>query len=96
MPQFFKSLGIASQALTIMHDPQDVGDLPGTNPLIVKKGEIIFDKVSFHYGETQLFDNQSVHIKGGEKVGLVGYSGAGKTTFVNLILRFNPVTKARF
>ena len=43
----------------------------------------------------QLFEKKNVHIKGGEKVGLVGYSGAGKSTFVNLILRFYPIEKGR-
>lgn len=95
MPQFFNSLGIASQALSLMHDPQDVIDPPHTPPLKVTQGEIVFENVSFHYGEKELFDKKYVHIKGGEKVGLVGYSGAGKSTFVNLILRFYPITKGR-
>lgn len=95
MPQFFKSIGIATQALSVMHDAKDVLDPPHSQPLIVKNGEIIFENVSFQYGEKKLFDNKDVHIKGGEKVGLVGYSGAGKSTFVNLILRFYPITKGR-
>jgi ATP-binding cassette subfamily B protein len=95
IPQFFQSVGIASQALSVMHDPQDVLDKPNVNALGVKQGEIIFENVSFQYGEKQLFQNKAVHIKAGEKVGLVGYSGAGKSTFVNLILRFYPVEKGR-
>jgi ATP-binding cassette subfamily B protein len=95
MPQFFKSVGIATQALSVMYDPQDVVDPPQTPPLEVKCGEIIFENVSFQYGDKKLFDNKDVRIKGGEKVGLVGYSGAGKSSFVNLILRFYPVKKGR-
>lgn len=95
LPQFFKSVGIASQALSVMNDPQDVIDPPATPALIVSKGEIIFENVSFQYGEKKLFNNKDVHIKGGEKIGLVGYSGAGKSTFVNLILRFFPIEKGR-
>lgn len=95
MPQFFKSVGIATQALSVMHDPQDVIDQPHTPALVVSRGEIIFENVSFQYGEKKLFDNKHVHIQGGEKVGLVGYSGAGKSTFVNLILRFYPLEKGR-
>lgn len=95
LPQFFKSAGIASQALSVIDDPQDVVDPPNTPELIVKTGEIIFENVSFQYGEKKLFDNKDVHIKGGEKVGLVGYSGAGKSTFVNLILRFYPTKNGR-
>lgn len=95
MPQFFKSVGIASQALSVMHDPQDVIDAPQTPPLVVSKGEIVFENVSFQYNEKKLFNNKDVHIKGGEKIGLVGYSGAGKSTFVNLILRFYSPGKGR-
>lgn len=95
MPQFFKSVGIAKQALSVMFDPQDVIDPPNTKPLVITKGEIRFENVSFHYGKKKVFENKDVHIQGGEKIGLVGYSGAGKSTFVNLILRFYPVAKGR-
>ena len=91
MPQFFQSIGIASQALTVMQEPQDVLDLPNATPLAIKQGEIVFENVSFHYGDKNLFQNKDVHIHGGEKIGLVGYSGSGKSTFVNLILRFYPL-----
>lgn len=95
MPRFFKSVGIARQALSVMNDPQDVIDPLNAPSLVVNRGEIIFENVCFQYGEKALFDNKNVHIKGGEKVGLVGYSGAGKSTFVNLILRFYPIKKGR-
>jgi ATP-binding cassette subfamily B protein len=95
MPQFFKSVGVARQAFSVMHDPKDVIDPPHTSSLVVKKGEIVFEKVSFKYGDKQLFSNKDVRIRGGEKVGLVGYSGAGKSTFVNLILRFFPLEKGK-
>ncbi|HUD02356.1 MAG TPA: ATP-binding cassette domain-containing protein, partial [Rhabdochlamydiaceae bacterium] len=95
IPRFFQSIGIAKQALSVMYDPQDVLDSADATPLVIKHGEIIFEDVSFQYGEKKLFNNKNIHIKGGEKVGLVGYSGAGKSTFVNLILRFYPIEKGR-
>lgn len=95
IPTLFQSIGIAKQALSLMQDPQDILDAPQAKPLVVSKGEIVFDNVSFHYGEKQLFHNKDVHIQGGEKIGLVGYSGSGKSTFVNLILRFFPVEKGK-
>lgn len=91
LPNLFQSIGIAKQALSIMNDPQDLGDLHDSKPLQVSSGEIIFDQVSFQYGDKKLFQNKNVHIKRGEKVGLVGYSGAGKSTFVNLLLRLYPI-----
>lgn len=94
-PEFFQSLGIAKQALSIMKDPQDILDPPHAPALLVTQGEIIFENVSFRYGERHIFQNKNLRIEAGEKVGLVGYSGAGKSTFVNLILRFFPIEKGR-
>jgi ATP-binding cassette subfamily B protein len=87
-PEFFQALGIAKQALSVMQDPQDILDTPNALNLSIKQGEITFDNVSFGYGNKQVFKNKNIQIKAGEKIGLVGYSGAGKSTFVNLILRF--------
>lgn len=94
-PQLFQSYGIAKQALSIMHDPQDILDAPEAVDLDVKRGEITFENVSFAYGERCIFQNKSLHIGAGEKVGLVGYTGAGKSTFVNLILRFFSLGEGR-
>jgi ATP-binding cassette subfamily B multidrug efflux pump len=55
-------------------------------------GAVTFDKVSFNYGgERQVLDDLTLHIRPGEKVGLVGRSGAGKSTLINLLLRFYDV-----
>ncbi len=94
-PEFFQSLGIAKQALSIMQDPQDILDPPLAVDLAINKGEIVFENVSFCYGERKVFQNKNLRISAGEKVGLVGYSGAGKSTFVNLILRFFSLEKGR-
>jgi ATP-binding cassette subfamily B protein len=91
--QFSQSLGRVKQALrTIMVTPE-IQDKSNAMPLIVTKGEILFDCIQFHYKDSEpLFQNKSVKIKPGQKVGLVGYSGSGKTTFVSLILRLFDVT----
>lgn len=94
-PEFFKAFGIATQALSVMKAPQDLGDLPNARELQVTEGEIVFDNVDFHYGERKLFQNKHVRIRGKEKVGLVGFTGAGKSTFINLILRFFPLQSGR-
>ncbi len=95
MPQFFQSIGLANQALSVMKDPQDILDVENATNLKISQGEIIFENVSFHYEDRRLFENKDVHIRGGEKIGLVGYSGSGKSTFINLILRFYPLEKGR-
>ncbi len=88
LPILFQSIGLMKQAYLPMKEESDLGDQPNAQKLVVKEGEIIFDSISFQYGKKKLFVNKSVKIKGGEKVGLVGFSGAGKSTFINLILRF--------
>jgi ATP-binding cassette subfamily B protein len=91
LPALFQSFGTAKQAYSVLLDPQDLGDKPGAPELKISSGEIVFDNVSFRYGEKSLFENKHVQIRGSEKVGLVGFTGAGKSTFINLILRFFPL-----
>jgi ATP-binding cassette subfamily B protein len=91
LPAIFQSIGVIKQAYAVMCDPQDVSDAPDSQPLKVSSGSIVFDNVSFHYNNgIRLFENKYVEIRGGEKIGLVGYTGAGKSTFISLILRFFP------
>ena len=94
--QYSKMLGKIIQALKAILGPPEIIDAPDAKELQIKHGEIAFDKVKFHYKGTEpLFKDKSVIIKSGEKVGLVGYSGSGKTTFANLILRIYDVTEGR-
>jgi ATP-binding cassette subfamily B protein len=94
--QFAEEIGKCSQALTIITAPHEIVDSTDAKPLVVSKGEIIFDNVSFNYQRNNnLFQNKHVEIKAGEKIGLVGFSGSGKTTFVNLILRFFDVESGK-
>jgi len=85
---FSKLWGRTTQALrTIMVKPE-IQDALNATSLVVKRGEITFDHVQFSYpGVAPLFEKKSITIASGQKVGLVGYSGSGKSTFVNLILR---------
>jgi len=91
LPVLFQSFGTAKQSYSVMQDPQDICDNDGALDLKISSGAIVFDDVSFRYGDKQLFQNKHVEIRGGERVGLVGFSGAGKSTFINLILRFFPL-----
>jgi ATP-binding cassette subfamily B protein len=94
MRGFLEELGTLNQALGIVNEPLKIKD--GTQDLKVTKGEIIFENVKFSYNENQpIFTEKSVTIKAGQKVGLVGHSGSGKSTFVNLILRFFDLDSGR-
>lgn len=83
-----------SEGLKIMEaDLEEEKDLAPN--LIIKRGDIEFDHVTFGYGEDLLFKDESVLIRGRSKVALVGSSGAGKSTFINLLLRIVEVTDGK-
>jgi len=88
MQRFFKAVGTCNQALSFIKIPHEIIDSSDAKPLVVSKGEIKFENIDFSYSNNNaLFKNLNVTINPGEKVGLVGYSGAGKSTFIKLILR---------
>ena len=95
VPLIFQSFGTLKQAYSLLQDEEDLGDKQDARPLQVSSGHIAFENVSFQYGEKKLFENKQVQIAGGERVGLVGYTGAGKSTFVSLILRFFPLLQGK-
>jgi ATP-binding cassette subfamily B protein len=90
---FFEQLGTLSEALDLVTRRHDIVDRPGARPLVVRGGEIVFDKVVFRHPDGQpLFDGLDVVIPAGQKVALVGPSGAGKSTLVKLVRRhFEPL-----
>lgn len=93
---FFREIGVAKQALVLITTPIDINDAENAEMLRVKEGRIEFESVSFNYHHKhELFSNKNVRIQAGTKVGLVGYSGSGKTTFVHLILRFFDVLSGK-
>jgi ATP-binding cassette subfamily B protein len=86
------------EELVAIHDVEiGIADVPGAARMEVKGGRIMFDAVTFHYGghRTPLYDGLSVDIRAGERVGLVGRSGSGKTTFVKLVQRLHDVSGGR-
>jgi ATP-binding cassette subfamily B protein len=85
---FGEAVGNAKQGLRTIMAPIEIQDNLDAKLLTVTNGEIVFESIVFHYKSANpLFNSLSVKIKPKEKVGLVGFSGSGKTTFVNLILR---------
>ena len=84
----FRELGVIKQALKIIKDPIDNLDVDDAKELKVKKGKIEFIKVTFKYRHNNnVFQEKTLSIDGGQKIGLVGVSGSGKSTFAHLILR---------
>jgi ATP-binding cassette subfamily B protein len=94
--QFSKGAGYCRQALDIIVEPHEIVDKPEATELKVTQGKVVFENVHFQYQGTEpLFENKTVIIEPGQKVGLVGHSGSGKSTFVNLILRLFDVNQGR-
>ena len=92
MTALFENIGTVQDGLTTIAKPHAVVDRADAKPIVVARGEIRFDRVTFRYGgTTAVIDDLSLAIRAGEKIGLVGRSGAGKSTIVNLLLRFYDV-----
>ncbi len=92
---FAKTLGQSRQALKAIHQPVDVQDHPQAKAIRITDGEIALQEVTFRYAGTAepIFNQLSLHIPAGQKVGLVGYSGGGKSTLVKLLLRLHNIHK---
>lgn len=91
--QLQRSIGASERLLEMLH--QDDEEEPSTENIIKLKGEIKFDRVSFSYPsriDFPVLKELDFHIAAGEKIALVGQSGSGKSTIINLLMRFYPVS----
>lgn len=100
MASLFEHVGTVQDGINTLARPHQVVDRPDAQPLKVSRGEIRFEQLSFAYGATgpqarRVIDDMTLVIRPGEKIGLVGRSGAGKSTIVNLLLRFYDVEQGR-
>ncbi|HJD60515.1 MAG TPA: ABC transporter ATP-binding protein/permease, partial [Rickettsia endosymbiont of Omalisus fontisbellaquei] len=85
---FLEDVAAFRSSFTIMQIPQDNIDKENAAELKISKGEIIFKDISFAYKEgSSVFQSLNLHIKAGEKVGIVGHSGSGKSTLIALLLK---------
>jgi len=97
MTTLYEQVGTVQDGINTLTTHNKIIDAPDAKPLQVTNGEIKFEAVNFNYGREmkdghkELLKALNLHIKPGEKVGLVGRSGAGKSTIVNLLLRFFEV-----
>ena len=99
LQRFNRAFGDASGMTVILDEPRLVADKPGAPPLQVSEGAIDFQDIGFWYADgdtrTQVFDGFNLHIPAGQRVGLVGMSGAGKTTLTKLLLRLSDIQEGR-
>jgi len=92
-----RSVNDMEELVAIHGEPIGIADAADARPIAVAGGRIMFEDVMFHYGghRTPLYRGLSVDIRAGERVGLVGRSGSGKTTFVKLVQRLHDVSGGR-
>jgi ATP-binding cassette, subfamily B, multidrug efflux pump len=100
MASLFEQVGTVQDGINTLARSHAVVDRPDAKPLEVTRGDLRFENVSFSYGAKDgaarpVIDRLSLHIRPGEKIGLVGRSGAGKSTIVNLLLRFYDIEQGR-
>lgn len=90
---FSQTIARFISSFSIMQIPQEIIDIPHPIKLKVSGGEIIFKNLCFNYeNNSAIFNNLNLHVKAGEKVGIVGHSGAGKSTFISLLLKNFKIT----
>ena len=92
MAGLFENIGVVQDGMKMISIPNEIKDLNNANELKITKGEIIFKNVNFSYDKgnehIKILHDFNLHIRSGEKIGLIGRSGAGKSTLVSLLLRF--------
>ncbi len=87
--RLFENIGTVNDGMHTLSKPHTIVDKPNATDLVVQQGEIKFEHINFAYeADKPLLTDFNLTIKPGEKVGLIGRSGAGKSTIVNLLLRF--------
>ena len=99
LQRFNRAFGDASGMTQVLDEPRLVADAPDAKPLVVHEGAIDFQDIGFSYEDggvrTKVFEGLDLHIPAGQRVGLVGMSGAGKTTLTKLLLRLSDIQEGR-
>ena len=99
LQRFNRAFGDAAGLTQVLDEPRLVDDAPDAQPLVVSQGQIEFKDLDFWYtdgnAKTQVFDKFQLKIPAGQRVGLVGMSGAGKTTLTKLLLRLSDIQEGQ-
>lgn len=90
------ALAGAERVFEVLDEEPDVADHPDARPLVDVKGDVVFDDISFSYDEdVPVLRHVSLHAEPGQTIALVGPTGAGKTTIINLLSRFYDIDDGR-
>ena len=87
------TIASAERVFELLDEPEEPADAPAANALTSPRGEVQFDHVAFSYKpDAPLIEDMSIDVQPGQMVAIVGHTGAGKTTLVNLLMRFYDIT----
>jgi ATP-binding cassette, subfamily B, heavy metal transporter len=95
MRRFYKSMADFQSLFEYGKITNEIKDKANAEKLVIKQGTVEFDNISFSYGKRKLFKNFNLKINQNEKVALVGHSGCGKTTLINLVNRLYDVSEGK-
>ncbi len=99
LQRFNRAFGDASGMTATLDEPRLVADKPGAPAMVVREGTIDFQNIGFYYTDgnvkTPVFEDFNLYIPAGQRVGLIGLSGAGKTTLTKLLLRLSDIQDGR-
>ena len=92
LPDTYDMIGSIRDSLAMLIVPREIRDEPAAAELTVRRGEVVFDDVTFRYDAGKpVFTGLNLTIRAGQRVGLVGHSGAGKTTLITMLMRLYDV-----
>lgn len=96
LTSLYEHIGTVQDGITTLAVENKVIDAPQAQALVVPQGEVRFEHVRFAYdAQAPLFEDFNLHIRPGERVGLVGRSGAGKSSLIHLLMRFYDIQEGR-
>jgi ATP-binding cassette subfamily B multidrug efflux pump len=96
MASLFEHIGTIQDGIGTLARAPVLQDAPDARRLVIRRGEIRFERVSFRYGDgPTVIHDLELHIRPGERIGLVGRSGAGKSTVTGMLLRFHDIHTGR-
>lgn len=93
--QLYGIVGSSDYSLSLIYSPNTIKEFKNAKEISIKTGKIEFENVNFSYGKTKILKDFSLKINPKEKIGIVGLSGAGKTTLMNLLLRNYDVSSGK-
>ncbi len=90
------TIASAERVFEILDETEEISEVKQPKQILSPRGEVVFDHVSFSYSKDEsLIEDMTIHVKPGQRVAIVGPTGAGKTTLINLLMRFYEINEGK-